>query len=79
MGNNVYKALETDHEVSDAQIGFKPPSKEDNKDEIYSYIHLKDARIYSPQGEGIPSSKPLWWRGKLSSVDGFIFGSPKVE
>lgn len=37
------------------------------------YIHLRDAQIFS---ENIPfrQSSGAFWRGKLSSIDGFIFG-----
>jgi hypothetical protein len=39
----------------------------------YTYIHLENARFYSPSG--VPWTQPgTLWRGKVSSVDGFYFG-----
>ena len=39
------------------------------------YIHLKDAKFYSGGiGSGTPKDGALW-RGRISSVDGFILGS----
>ncbi|WP_187278947.1 hypothetical protein, partial [Methylobacterium sp. WL2] len=35
------------------------------------YLHLEMARILTPNGSSIPSSKDLLWRGRLSSIDGF--------
>lgn len=42
-----------------------------------TYIHLKDARICAPGGEATPSrDQPgVYWRGRLSEVSGFLFGS----
>lgn len=40
-----------------------------------AYIHLRDATIHSDQAR----MKALWWRGRLSSVDGFCFGEPSFE
>lgn len=39
------------------------------------FVHLRDARIFSAHGEPMPSNQGMLWRGKLSSVDGFWFGS----
>jgi hypothetical protein len=39
-----------------------------------SYIHLKDARIFAPGQNPIPSSG-LLWRGRISCVEGFSMGS----
>lgn len=36
------------------------------------YIHLKEAKIYAPGG--IVPKQSLLWRGKVSSVDGFMLG-----
>lgn len=37
------------------------------------YIHLRDAKCFTP-GQRPMTDEGLWWRGKLSSVDGFHFG-----
>jgi hypothetical protein len=37
------------------------------------YIHLRDARCFT-LGQKPMTDEGLWWRGKISSVDGFHFG-----
>ncbi len=37
-----------------------------------SYIHLKNARFYTAQGNEILENRSLWWRGRISEVQGFI-------
>jgi hypothetical protein len=39
-----------------------------------AFIHLKDARTYSPGGEPIPANRGVWWRARLESVDAWCFG-----
>lgn len=39
-----------------------------------SYIHLKNARFFRSDGKPLSGSKGVWWRGKLSAVDGFTLG-----
>lgn len=36
-----------------------------------AYIHLTDARGWSPRGDSTP---PVLWRGKIASVSGFSLG-----
>lgn len=40
-----------------------------------SYIYLRDAKYFYPNANPIPADSGLFWRGKLSSVDGFSMGS----
>ena len=40
-----------------------------------SYIHLKDARFFDAQGNSIGGNKGVWWRGRISEVQGFVPGS----
>lgn len=40
-----------------------------------SYIHLKDARFHYASQDIAPIDQGVWWRGKLSSVDGFTLGT----
>jgi len=40
-----------------------------------SYIHIKDARFFNTNGDPIPSNRGVWWRGRISQVDGFSLGS----
>jgi hypothetical protein len=44
-----------------------------NEDREVSYIHLKDAKIIQ-NNQFVPHNRGVWWRGRLSSVDGFSFG-----
>jgi hypothetical protein len=37
------------------------------------FIHLRDARVFSPRGAGLPSHG-MHWRGRLSEVSGWSFG-----
>lgn len=39
-----------------------------------SFIHLGDARIWLPGDFPVPTSRGILWRGRLTSVDGFIVG-----
>jgi hypothetical protein len=38
------------------------------------YIHLKDARFYTPGAKPLPGNKGVWWRGRISEVSAFILG-----
>jgi hypothetical protein len=40
-----------------------------------SYIHLKNARFYDAQGHSFQRKNDLWWRGRISEVQGFIPGN----
>jgi hypothetical protein len=40
-----------------------------------SYIHLKDARLFNTQGKPMQESGGVWWRGRISEVQGFIPGN----
>jgi hypothetical protein len=42
--------------------------------EPLAYIHLENARFFGGAGSPIPGEKGVYWRGKLSSVDGFALG-----
>jgi hypothetical protein len=37
------------------------------------FLHMKDVRVFDPQGH---STKAAWWRGRLTAVDAFMFGTP---
>lgn len=40
-----------------------------------AYIHLKDARFFNTSGRPIPGNRGVWWRGRISEVQGFVLGS----
>jgi hypothetical protein len=38
------------------------------------FIHLKNAKFYSPGEKPIPANGGVWWRGRISEVSAFILG-----
>ena len=38
------------------------------------FVHLRDAKVFHPGGAPLPGNQGIWWRGKISAVDGFFFG-----
>ena len=38
------------------------------------YIHLKEARFFNTSGNPLPGNRAVWWRGRISQVQGFILG-----
>ncbi|WP_196482435.1 gas vesicle accessory protein GvpU [Burkholderia pseudomultivorans] len=38
------------------------------------FIHVKGARFFSNSGNPIPGNGGVWWRGRISEVDGFCLG-----
>jgi hypothetical protein len=51
--------------------------KEGDELEPAKFIHLRDARIFEGSSHPVPSNEGVWWRGRISSVDGFWFGRLK--
>ncbi|MDP3480132.1 MAG: gas vesicle accessory protein GvpU [Desulfoprunum sp.] len=45
------------------------------KTESPSYIHLKDARFFNTQGNPTLGNGGVWWRGRISEVQGFVPGN----
>lgn len=45
------------------------------KVETIRYVHLSDAKIYSTDGSSIPTGSGFTWRGSLTAIDGFSFGT----
>lgn len=50
------------------------PRPPDTKADPIHYIHLRDARVFAPGQKPMPEFGS-WWRGRVSSVDGFHFGA----
>ncbi|MGM0877893.1 MAG: gas vesicle accessory protein GvpU [Bacillota bacterium] len=46
--------------------------KED-KQNSPTFIHLKNATYLNADGQPITSKSGTWWRGRISSIDGFSF------
>ncbi|MBP0716154.1 hypothetical protein J8I33_22850 [Burkholderia sp. AcTa6-5] len=43
------------------------------------YIHIKGARFFSNSGNPIPGNGGVWWRGRISEVDGFCLGELSAD
>ena len=74
-----------ENELRKTAIEFFVPSEEDEKerenlsDKSLKYIHLKNARFYGGNANPIPADQGVWWRGRLSAIDGFNLGGLLVE
>ena len=44
-----------------------------------TFIHIENAKYFSPAGNPLPAQGGMFWRGKLSAVDGFILGALTSE
>jgi len=42
---------------------------------VATFIHLKNAHVFSPSGAYIPKNQGTHWRGRLDSVDAWSIGS----
>jgi hypothetical protein len=66
------------HRAAFAKLGeqYKRPEGEGTKQNQAPplYIHLKNAKFYSPGAKPIPGNKGVWWRGRISEVSAFILG-----
>ena len=55
---------------------FKQKQEESDKDEqenAPTFIHLKNANYLNRDDQTFPSRSSTWWRGRISSLDGFSF------
>jgi hypothetical protein len=52
---------------------------EEPQDIMPDFIHLRDARFYTPNGKPIPGNMGVYCRISLESVDGFTFGLLTAE
>ncbi len=59
------------------EIPQEGPAEENQERPLPGFIHLKNARFWTP-ARPVPFSQQrgIWWRGRLQAVDGFIFGEP---
>ena len=63
----IYDQDEKEEKIDTAEAVFKNPP---------GFIHLDNARIYVPGQKPIPTSGGgVLWRGRLSSIDGFNWGT----
>ncbi|HWO97564.1 MAG TPA: gas vesicle accessory protein GvpU [Bacillus sp. (in: firmicutes)] len=63
------------NDLKEAYIKQKQEDKDDKEDEESSptFIHLKDAAYIVANGQSASTNSGTWWRGRISSVDGFSF------
>jgi len=62
----------TDESMKEMILSFKPgDSSEDTP--AFHFIHLKDCRTYSSDGNPVCEAGVLW-RGRIAAVDGFTIG-----
>ncbi|WP_338786975.1 gas vesicle accessory protein GvpU [Metabacillus sp. FJAT-53654] len=62
-------------DLKDAYAKQKQDEADQESDEnTLTFIHLKDAKYLNTSSQPIPSSG-TWWRGRISSIDGFSFDS----
>lgn len=58
------------------------PSDEEltsEKNKPPKYVHLKNAKSFLANGSMLPARNGVWWRGRLSEVDGFAFGTYSLQ
>ena len=44
-----------------------------------TFIHLYNARFFHNSGKPIPANQPIWWRGRVSEIQGFTIGPLSTE
>ena len=70
--SEIVKAIADSFSTMDKTI--KEILSEKEQKPLPNFVHLKNAR-YFPGGNCTPSNKGVWWRGRLSEVDGFHIGN----
>lgn len=61
-------------EAADAAAPVESEAEPPPEQEVL-YIHLRDVTFWSPGGGSMRTGAGVWWRAKLSSVDGFSLGA----
>ena len=67
---NIEEFKTTFKEIGDQCACVTPSEQTDTP----SYIHLKNARFFDASGSLIAGKSGVWWRGRLSEVQGFSPG-----
>jgi hypothetical protein len=68
------KPEETEPEAAKANDGEK-----EQPNYVRKFIHLKNAKFFHGNTQIPVNTDGFYWRGKLTSVDGFMFGSLGIE
>jgi hypothetical protein len=63
--------------AEDSAKAFREAEEEDDET-LISYINLRDAQFFVGD-KPVPANRKVWWRGRLSSVDGFNLGTLSPE
>lgn len=68
---------EASRDIQDSFSRLGQPKPQDEDAFIYppNYIHLKDAKFFHNAGNPIPANRGVWWRGRLTQIDGFSLGN----
>lgn len=62
------------NDLKEAYTKQKQEDKEKEESENSpTFIHLKNAKYLGVHGQSVSPSSGSWWRGRISSVDGFSF------
>ena len=81
FGEDFSASFEAGKSPKDIELFFKKIGDEcacvshREKTESPSYIHLKNARFFDAQGNSIQGNRGVWWRGRISEVQGFVPGT----
>lgn len=70
--NDLYQAVSTLFS-NYIKIYDVPNTDDDGYPIQISYVHLRDAKVFTPSG-GMPSGDGTYWRGRLNKVSGFSIG-----
>jgi hypothetical protein len=63
--------------IYDESSDDNPPAEDDKPEPPPpGFIHLKDARLWSPDRSPLSRQRGIWWRGRIAAIDGFFFGEP---
>ncbi len=69
FAENIKAAFAKNGEIYTSEEDVPPPS----------YVHIKCARFFNTNGNPIPGNRGVWWRGRVSEVDGFSLGLLNAE
>lgn len=79
MFGQIQKVIDEAREQLKAEGELEESSGNDQPHKCPRFIHLKDAKFFQPGYHPIPGNEGVLWRGRLSAVDGFVYGVLQVE
>jgi len=65
------------NDLKEAYQKQKQDNEEDEESEVTpTFIHLKNAcYVVSTNGQSVTKESKVWWRGRITSIDGFSFNN----